>query len=208
MFDLSHAAANAVFGWSNAFLILGAAFVLFSTIGIFWSGGIRENYNDERISKNEADTAMANADAAKANAKAAEANAEAAEAKLALAKYREPWKLNEEKYQRLVEQLSISPKGKVVVKPNLGDMQATTMAKGITRAFIEAGFSGVGDAPLEIISAASTGLVFAVKDAKNPPKHAPSVFTALKATQLPVEYVFANWVPDLDTVVILVCIRP
>lgn len=201
MFNLSQTAADGMFGWSNVFLVIGAALVLVGTIGIVWSSGIREKYADERISKNEADTARANADAAQANAKAAEAE-------LTLAKYRAPWKLDSATYKVLVEALSIAPKGRVIVKPNFVDMQATSMAKDITRAFTEAGFSGVGDAPLDVISMDRTGLVVAVRDAKQQPKHINLILRALANTDIPVESGYADWVPDLDTVVILVGIRP
>lgn len=76
MFNLSLAAANHVFGWSNVALIAGAALVLFGTLGAFWSGGIRERYADERISGNEAQTASAKADAARANEETAKAQLE------------------------------------------------------------------------------------------------------------------------------------
>ncbi|MFH2210661.1 MAG: hypothetical protein ABIJ01_03385 [Pseudomonadota bacterium] len=74
VFDLSQSLADTLFGWSNAALTVGAFLVLVGTIGVFWTGGIRERYADERISKNEAETAAAKATAAVANEHAASAN--------------------------------------------------------------------------------------------------------------------------------------
>ena len=53
MFDISLPAANAIYGLSNAILVLGALFVLLETIGAIWSGGVRERFSDERIHTNE-----------------------------------------------------------------------------------------------------------------------------------------------------------
>lgn len=72
MFDLSQEMADGVFGLSNIALTIGAALVLIGTVGVFWSGGIRDKYADERIASNEAKTARAVAEAAKANQRAEE----------------------------------------------------------------------------------------------------------------------------------------
>jgi hypothetical protein len=90
MFALSQQAANEIFGWANVVLILGAALVLLGTIAAIWTGGIRERFADERISKSEADTATANAQAESAKAEAARANESAAQANLALEKFKAP----------------------------------------------------------------------------------------------------------------------
>lgn len=74
VFDITQTLADALFGWSNAALTAGAFLVLVGTVGVFWTGGIRERYADERISNNEAETATARATAALANARAANAN--------------------------------------------------------------------------------------------------------------------------------------
>jgi len=73
MFDLSFDSANQLYGWSNIALIIGAVAVLAGTIGVIWATGVRDRYADQRISKNEADTALANAEVAKASAEAANA---------------------------------------------------------------------------------------------------------------------------------------
>src|ERR1700752_3885305 len=71
IFDISLPTANIIYTLSNVVLVLGALFVLLGTVGAFYSGGIRERFSDERISKNEADTATANARAAEADQRAA-----------------------------------------------------------------------------------------------------------------------------------------
>lgn len=50
IFNLSQAAADAIFGYANVAMMIGAAIVLIGTIGAIWSGGIRERYANERIS--------------------------------------------------------------------------------------------------------------------------------------------------------------
>jgi len=70
IFDLSQEMADSIFGLSNVALTIGAALVLVGTVGVFWSGGIRDKYSDERISSNEAKTAQAVAEAAQANQRA------------------------------------------------------------------------------------------------------------------------------------------
>ncbi|NTV67076.1 MAG: hypothetical protein HGB06_05225 [Chlorobaculum sp.] len=66
MFDISLPAANAIYTWANVLLVVGAVSALVGTLGVFWIGGIRERYSDERIASNEAETARAKAEAAKA----------------------------------------------------------------------------------------------------------------------------------------------
>lgn len=81
MFDLSFDSANQLYGWSNVLLIIGAVAVLAGTIGVIWATGIRDRYADQRISKNEADTALAKSAAAHANGEAAKANERAEQAR-------------------------------------------------------------------------------------------------------------------------------
>jgi hypothetical protein len=119
MFDLSQQAANEIFGLANFALILGAALVFVGTITAIWTGGIRERYGDERIARNERETATANAQAesarataALANESAAEANERAglaeqraAEANLALEKYKAPRSITKAQQDELREKL-------------------------------------------------------------------------------------------------------
>jgi len=79
MFQISATSADLIFNVSNIILIAGAVLVAVGTFTAIWSGGIRERFADERISKNEVDTARANADAAIAIQNAATANLKAAE---------------------------------------------------------------------------------------------------------------------------------
>ncbi|MGN6113051.1 MAG: hypothetical protein ACTHOC_08605 [Luteimonas sp.] len=66
MFSITPQAADAIYSCSNVLLVLGATLALVGTAGVFWSGGVREKFADERISANEADTAKAKAETAQA----------------------------------------------------------------------------------------------------------------------------------------------
>jgi hypothetical protein len=66
MFNISLPIAEAIFTWANVILVVGAVLALMGTAGVFWSGGVRERYADERIAANEAETARAKAEAAQA----------------------------------------------------------------------------------------------------------------------------------------------
>lgn len=64
IFNLSRDAADAVYGAANVLTILGAVLAFVGAAGVFWSGGVRERYSDERIARNEAEAALANEAAA------------------------------------------------------------------------------------------------------------------------------------------------
>ena len=66
MFSITSQVADAIYTWSNVLLVLGAILALTGTAGVFWSGGVREKFADERISANEAETAKAKAETAQA----------------------------------------------------------------------------------------------------------------------------------------------
>jgi hypothetical protein len=85
IFNLSLDSANALYGWSNAALIIGGVLVLLGTIGAFWSTAIRERYSDERISRNEADAAKANEHSRALEVELAKTNERAAKAELRVA---------------------------------------------------------------------------------------------------------------------------
>jgi hypothetical protein len=74
MYVPSQHAANLIYSIANWALFIGILFSAAGTFGSIWAGGIRERYADERISKNEADTAAANQRAAEANAQLALTN--------------------------------------------------------------------------------------------------------------------------------------
>lgn len=67
LFRVSLSAANSFFTLSNIALIAGGVLVLVGTVGVFWFGGIREHYADQRTKEYEAKAAMAVADSARAN---------------------------------------------------------------------------------------------------------------------------------------------
>lgn len=143
-----------------------------------------------------------------ASLRAAEANERAAKAELELEKYRAGRLISPEQHATMVATLATSPKGRVVVKPNFLNSEATRFANQISSAFNEAGFSGVGDAPLEIVSYNRPGLFLAVRDGSAPPPHTRPIINAFSAAGIPIEVGNGNWVPDTDTVVILVSERP
>lgn len=66
MFDITLPQANFWYDVANIALIFGAFFVLAGTWGAIRMGYIKERFSDERITKNEADTAIANENTAKA----------------------------------------------------------------------------------------------------------------------------------------------
>lgn len=66
MFNITSQAADTIYTWSNVLLVFGATLALIGTAGVFWSGGVREKFADERISANEAETAKAKAETAQA----------------------------------------------------------------------------------------------------------------------------------------------
>lgn len=66
MFSITSQLADLIFTWSNILLVIGATLAMIGTAGVFWSGGVREKFADERIAANEAETAKAKAETAKA----------------------------------------------------------------------------------------------------------------------------------------------
>jgi hypothetical protein len=140
--------------------------------------------------------------------KAAEANERAAKAELELAKYRAGRSITAEQHRMLVQWLTMSPKGRVVVKPNFLNSEATRLANQISSAFNESGFSEVGDAPLKIVSSNRPGLFLVVLDAQVPPSDTEPILRAFSEAGIPIESGHGDWVPDRNTVVILVGDRP
>lgn len=80
MFSITSPAADFWFWVSNYALILGAIIVAVATLSSILFSSAREQFANERITANEADTAKANASAAAAGQRASEADARAAEA--------------------------------------------------------------------------------------------------------------------------------
>lgn len=140
--------------------------------------------------------------------RAAESNERAAKAELELAKYRAGRSVTPDQRRILMQGLNASPKGRVVVKPNFLNGEATLFANQISSAFNGSGFSGVGDAPLSVVSFNRPGLFLAVRDAAAPPAHTGPILKAFFEAGIPIESGHGDWVPDNDTVVILVSERP
>jgi hypothetical protein len=197
MFTVTESLAASLFNWSQIVLAVGAAAVLIGTIGAFAMGFAKEQFVNERIVLNEAETARAKADAAQATARAEEA-------RLETEKLKAPRGLSSEQRRLLVEALKSAPKGRVVVKPNFQDMEATQFAKQISSAFNEAGFSGVGDAPLEIISTERAGIVIAIRDGNAAPPHIKAIIDAFAKAAIPVTEVGQTPLVPENVVVILV----
>lgn len=207
--------AELVSSWANWALVGALVVGVLATYAIVVSGNVKEAAmkgelaaSRERIIANETATARATAELDIAKAAAAEANERAAKAELELAKYRAPRTLTPEQHRTLVELLTLAPKGRVIVKPNFVDMEATGFANQISQVFTEAGFTGVGDAPLEILSINRAGVILAVRDANAPPPHTLPILSAFKEAGISVESGPADWVPDVDTVVIMIGRKP
>jgi hypothetical protein len=143
MLDLSLPAADALFGWSNATLILGAALVLGGTVGAIWASKVRDHFADLRISHNEAETATAQANAATANEGAARANEEAAKAKLETEtiKARLAWRtLTPDQIQNLKEHLDGQPSS-VTLAYTANDPESLFLAIQMSQAFEARGWT-------------------------------------------------------------------
>lgn len=98
MFNISLNIANTLYGISNVALGFGALLVLLGTLGSIWSGGIRERFSDERIARDESQTATA-------NERAAVAELQAAQARLELQNFKAPRTLNQVQLARVAEKL-------------------------------------------------------------------------------------------------------
>lgn len=115
IFNLSLPVANTLFNVSNVGAIVGALLVFVSAAGLFWTGGIRERYADERTERNEAETETAKATAATANERAATANQNAALANERTEELRQSnlqlqTELEKERTERLRLEASITPR--------------------------------------------------------------------------------------------------
>lgn len=208
MWEISSSLADRLFAISNLVLILGAAMVLAGTIGAIMLSSVREQFSDARLADNETKTAQATAESDIAKKDSAEANARALEAQLALEKYRAGRSLIPEQRATLLQALKAAPKGHVIIKPNFLDTEATVFANQLAQVFLEAGYKGVGDAPLNIVSINRSGLFLAIREADKPPPDTNPILRAFAEAKIPVGSGFADWVPDHDTIVIMVGIKP
>lgn len=120
--------ANTIYFIANILLVFGAVLALVGTMGIFWSGNLRERYADERIAINEAQTAHAKAEAAKAQLETERLKAQVA------------WRrLSPMQYKTLVQSLRGKLKEGIWIETVGDDPEASELHADITRAFQEAG---------------------------------------------------------------------
>ena len=130
MFDISLPLANAIYTWANVLLVLGAISAFVGTAGVFWSGGVRERFSDERIAANEAETARAKAEAAKAQL-------ETERLKVQLA-----WRrLSPIQHNVLVNALRGKLPEGIWIETVSADPEASELHADISRVFTEAGIS-------------------------------------------------------------------
>jgi len=128
MFNISLALANTIYVIANVMLVCGAVLALVGTMAVFWSGGIRDKYADERIASNEAETARAKAEAAKAQLETERLKAQVA------------WRrLSPLQHKVLVEALKGNLPEGVWIETVGDDPEASELHADITRAFEEAG---------------------------------------------------------------------
>lgn len=128
MFNISLSLANSIYVVANIILVCGAVLALVGTIGVVWSGGIREKYADERIASNEAATARAKAEAAKAQLESERLKTQIA------------WRrLSPIQHKVLVEALRGKLPEGIWIETVGDDPEASELHADITRAFEEAG---------------------------------------------------------------------
>ncbi len=89
MWNVTAPMADFLFNLSNVVLAIGALAVLLGTIGSIKMGAVREQFSNERISANEAETERAKAEALKAQ--------------LALEQFKAPRSLTDEQIARIIE---------------------------------------------------------------------------------------------------------
>lgn len=219
IFSLSQTAADAVFGYANVALIVGAALVFLGTIGVIWSSGIRERYANERVSRNEAETAIAKADAAKAQENAATANERTEilrEENLATQRELErerierlrleaniaPRRLSKEQRSTLVSELRSGPQPITIEFTRLGDLEASMYADAILAALgsadVKSSINNVG-----VQAPPKYGVQILLK--KSSPK-ATTIKYAFEKARIPAEFSFRD--TGVFDAKILVGLRP
>ncbi|MEZ9010340.1 MULTISPECIES: hypothetical protein [Vibrio] len=148
-FDISEPIASKVNAVANWVTIIGAALVLVGTIMVVWSGGIKEQYSNEKIQQNKTIAEVAGADAAKANAEAEKAKEHAAflsrkaeEAKLEQERLKAQlaWRrLSEEQSKILHTHLSNNLKANVWVSFVKNDPESTLYREEINSVLVSSG---------------------------------------------------------------------
>ncbi|MDE2311167.1 MAG: hypothetical protein KGL01_10140 [Betaproteobacteria bacterium] len=146
MFSITSQVADAIYSWSNVLLVLGATLALVGTAGVFWSGGVREKFADERISANEAETA-------KAKAETARAMLEQERLKEQLA-WRE---VTPEQAKILQSQLKILPM-QITISWVSGDPEGSAFAQSLGNALLNSGLEISAFAPMGFLGEEPHGL--------------------------------------------------
>jgi hypothetical protein len=200
--------------WNNlivAFGVLSGLFVLLTGGATYMAFQLQKREvaaANERFSANEASTERAKADAEIAKEGAAKATERAAKAELTLEEYRAGRSLTGEQKKNLESVLRSAPKGRVIIKPNFLSPEPTRYANALAAIFNMAGFSDVGDKPLSITSTNLPGIFVVIRDRKHVPQQFNAIVEAFTAAKIPFSAHEEPYVPDLDTVVILVGERP
>ncbi|MGD0142954.1 MAG: hypothetical protein ABSC92_07335 [Rhizomicrobium sp.] len=140
--------------------------------------------------------------------KIAEANARALEAQLALERYRAGRSITPEQRQLMTQWLEHSPKGPVIIKPNFLSPEPTRYANALSEVFNQSGFSNVGDKPLSVVNTNLPGIFVVIRDRDHPPTQLVSIANALHAANISFSAHAEEYVPDVNTVVILVGEQP
>jgi hypothetical protein len=145
MFSISQGTADSIYTYSNIALIIGTTIALIATIGVIFSGSIREKYSDERIAINERLTIVAKADAAKAVENAAKANESAANSNLRAAEVERQntelrikfanRRITETQYKILTQELSKIPAS--FNMETMGDPESGIYAADILKTFMD-----------------------------------------------------------------------
>lgn len=193
--------------WNNlivTFGILSGIFVLLTGGSTYFAYQLQKAETEaanERLSANEVATERAKEGAALAHARAVEAE-------LALEKFRAGRILTEDQKNELKALLMQTPKGAVIIKPNFLSPEPTRYAKALADIFNQAGFSDVGDKPLSVVSTNRPGLFVVMKDQTQIPKHLMAIVAAFKEVKIPFTLHQESYVPDVETVVILIGENP
>jgi len=145
MFNISQNTADSIYAYSNIALIFGTTLALIATIGVIFSGSIREKYSNERIAVNERLTIVAKADAAKAIENAAKANESAANSNLRAAEVERQntelrikfsnRRISEKQYKILIQELSKTPSS--FNMETMGDPESGIYAADILKTFLD-----------------------------------------------------------------------
>jgi hypothetical protein len=185
MINLSNDMANAVYFVANIILIVGAILTLAGTIGVIWSGSLRDKFSDERASDNERKTADANAKAALANERAVILEKQAADARLELEKLKEKnvfRQITPQQEEEFVRLMKGAPQGRLQIVSEHRIPEIAMYAGQIKEMLAKAGISSVGQFVTVLMGTKgdATGIAVAVKNIKNPPPHAVAIQSALE----------------------------